>query len=91
MEQINIRPDAGYDTMSEVTVNIPVEDVEQTIENNGEYNINAGNSFMKSVRLNVNVAGGEGGDVDLKTFGGKSLKGQGEFLEDYNTIPNKLN
>ena len=32
--------------------------------------------------------GGEGGDVDLKTFGGKSLKGQGEFLEDFATIPN---
>lgn len=87
MEQINIRPDAGYDTMSEVTVNIPVEDVEQTIENNGEYNINAGNSFMKSVRLNVNVAGGAGGDVELKTFGGKSLKGQGEFLDSYSGIP----
>lgn len=33
--------------------------------------------------------GGEGGDVELKTFGGKSLKGQGEFLEDYSGIPSQ--
>lgn len=33
--------------------------------------------------------GGGGGDVELKTFGGKSLKGQGEFLDDYSGIPNQ--
>lgn len=33
--------------------------------------------------------GGGGGDVELKTFGGKSLKGQGEFLEDYSGIPSQ--
>lgn len=33
--------------------------------------------------------GGGGSDVELKTFGGKSLKGQGEFLEDYSRIPSQ--
>lgn len=32
---------------------------------------------------------GGGGDVELKTFGGKSLKGQGEFLDNYSGIPSQ--
>lgn len=35
------------------------------------------------------IGQGAGGDVELKTFGGKSLKGQGEFLEDYYGIPSQ--